>query len=174
MIVIEDDYTNCRIHVRESIQGNHFGRYTRGIFKIDWFTRLRWTLPPSSMAGASGGKSRFNADAIIRAEDALHACKPADALKILDGANVRDHAHGRRIFLQAARLLDMHGAIIDLIGDPTSIEEFIELFAALLGASAFSDAQVLLEGGAAFGVDLGTLGELRNQLDFKSRLGGKR
>lgn len=174
LIVIDDDYTSCRIHVRESIQGNQFGRYTRGIFKVDGFARLRWTLPPSSKTGASGGKSRFNAEAIVRAEDALHAGNPAEALKILDGANAHGQEYGRRIYLQAARSLGMHRAIIDLIEEPTSIEEFIELFAALLGTSAFADAQKLLGKGAAVGVDAVTLDELESQLEFKTRFGGMR
>lgn len=174
LIVIDDDYSSCRIHVRESIQGNQFGRYTRGIFKVDGYVRLRWTLPPSPMTAISGGKSRFNAEAIVRAEDALHAGNPTEALKILDTANVSNHTHGRRIYIQAAKSLGRHRTIIDLIGEPTSIEEFIELFAALLGACAFADAQKLLGRGASMGVDLVTLGDLRDQLEFKSRFGGQR
>lgn len=173
LIVIDDDFTSCRIHVRESIQGNQFGRYTRGIFKVDGFTRLRWTLPPSSRTGASGGKSRFISEAIVRAEDALRTGNPTEALKILNGANAHGQAYGRRIYLQAARSLGMHREIIDMLEEPTSIEEFIELFAALLGASAFPDAQQLLSRGAAVGVDAATLGELGSQLEFKARFGGK-
>jgi hypothetical protein len=174
LIVIDDDYTSCRIHVRESIQGNQFGRYTRGIFKVDGFTRLRWTLPPSSMTGTPGGKSRFNAEAIIRAEDAFHSGNPTEALKILESANASGHVHGRRIYLQAARSLGRHRAIIDLIGEPASIQEFVELFAALLEEGSFDNAQKLLDRGAALAVDTVTLGELRTQLEFKIRFGGKR
>ncbi len=171
LIVIDDEYTSCRVHVREAIQGNQFGRYTRGIFKVDGFAKLRWTLPPSSMAGAPGSKHRFNTEAIVRAEDALRTGNPAEAVKILKAVNAQDHAHGRRIYLQAAQSLNMHQAIIDLIGEPSSVAEFVELFAALLGAKAFSDAQKLLDGVQDLGVDAGTLGELRNQLEFKSRFG---
>lgn len=126
------------------------------------------------MVGASGGTSRYNADAIIRAEDALRMNKPDDALKILDSANTRDHVHGRRIYLQAAQLLNRHRLIIDLIGVPTSIDEFVTLFAAMLGDNSLPEAQKLLDRGAAFGVDAGTLGELRNKLEFKNRFRGSR
>jgi hypothetical protein len=60
LVVIDDDYTSCRIHVRESIQGNQFGRYTRGIFKVDGYARaqmdaapvvkVRWQPPAASRA----------------------------------------------------------------------------------------------------------------------------
>lgn len=169
LIVIDDDYTSCRVHVRESIQGNHFGRYTRGIFKVDGYAQLRWALPPSPTGGTFSAKSRFNAEAIILAEDALHAGKPADALQILDGANARGHVHGRRIYLQAAQSLSMHRAIIDLIQEPTSIQEFVDLFASLLAEGDLFDARQLLDTGAGVGVDAVTLGELRNRLELKSR-----
>ena len=50
LVVIDDQYTSCRVHVRELIQGNQFGRYTRGLFKVDGYAALHWKLPPSPSA----------------------------------------------------------------------------------------------------------------------------
>lgn len=174
LIVIGDEYTNCRIHVRECIQGNQFGRYTRGIFKVDGYTELRWTLPPSPMGGSPHSKSRFNLEAIVRAEDALRAGASAEALKIIDEANGQNHVHGRRIYLQAAQALGMNNAIIELIREPTSIDEFVQLFAALLAERDFPSAEQLLDGAKSVGMDPSTLDALRAQLNFKSRFGEKR
>ena len=174
LIVIDDDYTSCRIHVRESIQGNQFGRYTRGIFRVDGYTKLSWVLPPSPTGGSPNSKSRFNFESIVRAEDALRTGKPDEALKIIERANAQDQKHGRRIYLDAAKTLGMNRAIIELIREPASIDELVQLFAALVGEREFSAARQLLDRGAAIGVHSSTLGDLRTQLDLKSRFGEKR
>lgn len=173
LVVIDDQYTGCRVHVRELIQGNQFGRYTRGIFKVDGYAELHWTLPPSPSGGSPVDRSRFDAEAILHAEDALNSGDPARALTIIDETDARVHAHGRRIYLQAARSLGQNRTIIELLSEPSSIGEFVDLFAALLAEKDFSEARLLLGKGPALLVDQATLDEMRNQLDLKLRFGEK-
>lgn len=173
LVVIDDDYSRCRIHVRETIQGNQFGRYTRGVFQVDGFTTLCWKLPPSS-SGSSPSPVRFNMEAVIRAEDALHSGRPEEALEILDGSESLKHPHARRIYLAAAQKLNKNRVIIDFIGEPASVDEFVQLFGALLNEQQFLTAHELLEKGTQVGVSKATLDDLLTTLNFKSRFGGHR
>lgn len=173
LVVIDDNYSGCRVHVREAIQGNQFGRYTRGIFQMDGFTTLCWKLPPSS-SGSSPNPTRFSMESVIRAEDALRSGRAKDALEILDGSGILSNTHARRIYLAAAQELNKNHVIIDFIGEPTSVDEFVQLFGALLNERSFSTASQLLEKGPQIGVDKATLDDLLTRLNLKSRLGGHR
>lgn len=104
----------------------------------------------------------------------MNSGAPARALTIIDEADARGHAHGRRIYLQAARSLGQNRSIIELLREPSSIGDFVELFAALLAEKDFSEARLLLGKGPALLVDQATLDEMHNQLDLKSCFGEKR
>lgn len=133
-------------------------------------------MSASSLSFLLHGHSEANAplSPILRAEDALNSGAPARALTIIDEADARGHAHGRRIYLQAARSLGQNRSIIELLREPSSIGDFVELFAALLAEKDFSEARLLLGKGPALLVDQATLDEMHNQLDLKSCFGEKR
>lgn len=174
LVVIDDDYASCRVHVRESIQGNQFGRYTRGIFKIDGFANIRWTQTTLSPTTGSSEKSRFDSLAILRAEDFLQQGNAKGAMEILEGVNDFSHEHTRYIYLQAARAINDNHAIIKFIGEPNEVNDLIELLGALMRENCLVEAEKLLNSDLSSKLDRNTFDQLKDQLAFKIRFGIKK
>lgn len=171
VVVIDDSYTSARIHVREMTQGNHFGRCGRGVFRVDGFSELHWTLPAGRAGAAPLDPRRFAVATVLRAEEALLSGNAAAAVALLEPLGSDITGHARILFIKAARENSQTEKLIPILQPPQNIGEFVELFGAFLSASMLSDAEALLDSAADFGVDVSTQYSLRSKLDFKKMIG---
>ncbi|WP_448094067.1 metallophosphoesterase [Pseudomonas lini] len=171
LIVIDDTYTSARVHVREMTQGNHFGKCGRGVFRMDGFTKLSWQLPPSQTGGAPMDDRQFIANAVIKAEVAVHSGRPEEALILLEEIKLPLTGHARYLFIEAARATCNWAKLISFLDTPKSISEFIELFNAILMEGQVDAAKALLERAAEFNVDAGTMEGLHSKLQMRMIMG---
>jgi Calcineurin-like phosphoesterase len=167
LVVVNDDYTSARVHVREMTQGNHFGRCGRGPFRVDGFVDLSWDLPVSAAGGAPVSRKRFAAEAVLNAEEALHSGRTADAMRLLEEVEEPLEGHARQLYLEAARELGQFDRLIRLLHEPKTVAEYIELFGAYIAAKEFDAAAALLERAKGFDIDAGTLDGLQIKLHMR-------
>jgi hypothetical protein len=171
VVVIDDSYTSARIHVREMTQGNHFGRCGRGVFRVDGYSELRWTLPAGRAGAAPQDPQKFAAGMVLQAEDLLLNGNPKDAMTLLERLGMPITGHARKLFIEAARQNSQTEKLILVLQPPQNIAEFVELFGALLSAGKLEDAESLLGSAANLEVDASTQDSLKSKLDFKKMMG---
>lgn len=171
VVVIDDSYTSARVHVREMTQGNHFGRCGRGVFRVDGFSELHWTLPAGRAGAAPLDPRKFDAVTVLRAEEALFNGNAAAAVALLEPFGSDINGHARTLFIEAARHSSQTQKLISILQPPQNIGEFVELFGAFLSASMLSEAEALLASAADFGVDANTRDSLRSKLNVKKMMG---
>jgi hypothetical protein len=171
VVVIDDAYTNARVHVREMTQGNHFGRCGRGIFRMDGFSELQWQLPVGRDGSAPLDEHKFTAGIVLRAEEALHSGRAGDALSLLEEIKQPLAGHARNLFIEAAREIGNWKKLIAFLDHPKSIAEFIDLFSAMLMENQIDNAMALLEQADKFNVDATTIESLRPRLQMRIFMG---
>lgn len=171
VVVIDDSYTSARIHVREMTQGNHFGRCGRGVFRVDGFSELRWTLPAGRAGAAPLDRRKFAAATVLRAEEALQNGNAVAAVALLESLGSDMAGHARMVFIEAARQSSQTAKLISLLLPPQNIGEFVELVGAFLSMNSIVDAEAMLNRAADFGVDANTQAGLRTNVEFKKMMG---
>ncbi|NDI85463.1 metallophosphoesterase family protein [Undibacterium crateris] len=167
IVVIDDSYTSARIHVREMTQGNHFGRCGRGVFRVDGFSKLRWSLPAGRAGAAPLDHRSFAATTVLRAEKALQEGNVDTALELLESLGADIEGYARKLFIEAAQKSSQTEKLISLLQPPQSIDEFVVLIGAYFSANMLSEAEALLSRANEFGIDVGTQNSLWSKLDFK-------
>ncbi|SHN24144.1 Calcineurin-like phosphoesterase [Pseudomonas asturiensis] len=171
MVVIDDSYTSARIHVREMTQGNHFGRCGRGVFRVDGFSELSWTLPAARAGAAPLDPRNFASATVLRAETAIASGDPTAAVALLESLGSTITGHARMLFVEAAREANQTEKLIPVLQPPTNISEFVALYGAFLSADMLNDAETLLESADGFGVDAATQDSLKLKLNLKKMMG---
>lgn len=174
VVVIDEKYTNARVHVREMTQGNHFGKCGRGVFRMDGFAELKWRLPAARVGGTPQDYRQFNAAVVIRAEEALHSGRAADALSLLEEIKEPLARHARNLYIDAARAAGKTEKLISFLEFPQSITEFVELFSAMVTENQIDDAETLLGRAQEFGVDAATLEGLSLKIKMQMLMGAKK
>jgi hypothetical protein len=170
VVVIDDAYTSARVHVREMTQGNHFGRCGRGVFRVDGYSEMQWTLPAARAGMAPLDSKKFSAATVLRAEEALLSGNAAGAIELLEAFGVNITGHARNLFIEAARQDSQLVKLIPILQPPQNIGEYVELFGAFLSANMLEDAESLLGSAFKHGVDAGTQESLKSQLNFKKMM----
>lgn len=171
LVVINDEFTSARIHVREMTQGNHFGRCGRGVFRMDGFAQLHWQLPVGPTGSAPLDEHKFTAGVVLRAEEALRNGRASDALSLLEEIKQPLAGYGRNLLIDALRTTGNSKKLIAFLEHPESIVEFITLFGAMLAEKQLDDALALLGRAEEFNVDAATVEDLRSQLQIRMFMG---
>lgn len=167
IVVIDDDYKSARVHVREMAQGNHFGKCGRGVFRVDGYVKLKWELPTGISGSPPVDEERYTSDLILKAEIALHDSRPHEALELLEKLKSPMSKYARTLFVQAARESGSFVKLINALGRPLSIHEFVEVFGAMLSENQFENAQALLDQCKAFALDSATVDSLQSKLNMQ-------
>lgn len=171
LVVIDDTYTSARVHVREMTLGNQFGKCGRGVFRVDGFSELEWQLPAGRAGTAPLDDSKLTASIVLSAEEALHSGRAEDTINLLEKIKLPLTGHARNLFIEAARAIGNWEKLIEFLGNPKSIAEYIELFGAMLARNQLDAAATLLDRAEEFGVDTGTLESLHAKLQMRLLLG---
>ena len=164
LIVIEHDFVNARVHVREMGEGEQFTRKRSGAF-LDGFVKISWQ-PPTDISGAESDVQAANSRrATIDAEMALREGRTQDAVKLLSDADVSSPSYPRTLMIDA--LLDQRDwqSLSTLLQVPNNIREIVLLVSALIESNNLDEAQTRLD--AEIEVDSATRADLQSKIETK-------
>ncbi len=150
VIVIDDDYRGCRVHVRQMGDGEHFGPKQDGAFAGRGYVRLSWE-PALDLAGRPvDGELRATRARVLAAEKEVREGSPSRALSLLRGVPTPPDLLERALVLEAGEREADWALVLATIGEPTSADELVRSVSALEHLHRFEDATQLLsseEGG---------------------------
>ena len=164
LIVIEHDFVNARVHVREMGEGEQFTRRRSGAF-LDGSVEISWQ-PPTDLLGAESDVQAANSRrATIDAEVALRDGRPQDAVKALSDVDVSSPSYARTLMIDA--LLDQRDwqGVRTFLQVPSNIGEIVLLVSALIESNHLDEAQATLD--AETEVDPATRADLQNKIETK-------
>lgn len=172
IVVISDDYKSASIHVREMLQGNHFGKSGRGMFRMDGYVKLTWDLPALvSKSGESAQKS-FDNQLIIQAESAFKSSEFSTAISILESLAKPIPNYAKKLLIDSAKEAYRWDLIISTIKPPYSLDDCVALFTAYMETNEFNLAADLLNSPEAK-ISESLKKDLFEQLTVKKLLKGK-
>jgi hypothetical protein len=168
IIEIGDDYDHARVHVREMAFANLFSRANLAIFEGRSYVDLDWTRPLDA-GGRPEDPSRDKlVAALAQAEVALRQNDdPAEALRGLTAVEAQFNPYGRRLMVAAAQALKAPEGILEVIGEPQTIEELVWLFDAHLVQRDYDAADAAL---AAHSQRLGLASALHEELEKRIQM----
>ena len=144
LIVIEENFVNGRVHVREMGDGGQFTRKRSGAF-LNGFEKLQWFSQTNAMGMKLDGKETNDRRSISTAEDALNCGRPSIAIESLSAVDISSYPHARKILLEALQIEEKWPELIAAIGTPTNLDETIKLIFALIENGQFDEAQSELD-----------------------------
>jgi hypothetical protein len=128
IIEIRDDYSGARVHVREMRVANLFSRAVLRDFEGRSYVDLEWTTPLDSAGRLENPTGEERIATLGKAEDALRGRNdPAEALRLLSTIDIAVDAFGRRLALEAAVTQGDPLKLIEIIREPQTIEELVQL-----------------------------------------------
>ena len=168
VIVIHDNFSHARIHVREMVEGHQFtrkrnGEFANGVVTVSWH-------PKTDIAGRQIDVDTANTQgATISAEAALRAGRPDDALDALRAVDVSADPYPRALKVQAYVDKRDWNRLLKLIQDPATDEETIFLITALTELGEFERAESALSA-AQQNIDPSILSQLRDRIETRRLL----
>ena len=164
IIVIDENFTSARIHVREMAEGAQFTRMRNGAFS-EGFVEVSWQ-PSTDIMGRRFDPQADNVRrATIDAEAALHNGRPHDAVQALRDVDVSSASYARKIMIDALLAQrDWHG-LTTVLQNPSTVEEHVILITALVESNNLDDAQTKLD--AATEVDAATRADIQSRIETK-------
>ena len=145
VIVISDDYSEAKVHVREVTRGNHFAASTVASGYSNGVARMHLTGAAIVRNGKVEMERERRNKLIIEAERSLRAGHPDVALKMLESVDWRDEPYGRSLMIQAAEQSEHWEMLTIALGNPKTANERIKLIEALSRVGRTSDALVKLQ-----------------------------
>ena len=101
LIVINDDYSGARVHVREMVEGGHFTRASGKGF-LQGYTDIAWQVPLDAAGRKIDLAQQNERRAVEQAERALGNRNYQAALDYLRRVPMPDGSHARQIGIEAA------------------------------------------------------------------------
>ena len=167
LIVVEDDFLNARVHVREMGEGDQFTRKCNGPF-LEGFAQVSWQ-PQTDVMERPIEVSRKNMQRATRlAEKALHDGKPKDAVKALEEVQFMDEPFARKLMIDAVSALRDWTKMHIILQNPGTVGEIVLLIFSLMEANKLDEAQGQLD--IATQVDDTTRSDLQAQINIKRAL----
>lgn len=151
VIEIRDDYLGARVHVREMAFANLFSRATLPIFGGKSYVDLEWTKPLDSAGRPENPDRAEQVAKLLLAEDVLFGQKnPERALTILLQDGTITDPHGKKLLIECLTALNSPAVTVDVLGNPTTIEELVLLVDSQISLRAYDLAAstVTLHSGA--------------------------
>ena len=165
LVVIEPTFRSGRVHVREMGDGQQFTRKRKGPF-LYGYLEIAWQPPDSSMLLSP--TERNVQKSIDDAERALKDDKPSDTVGILANVDTATHAYARQLKMSALLALEAWEELIQLLPNPSSVQETVTLVTALIEYGEFDQAEARLS--TADDLDSGIRTSLRHRLETKRML----
>ena len=170
VVVVSDDYSEARVHVREITRGSHFAATTAASGFTNGVARMRLTHAPiAGTLGAEMDRERRN-KLIVDAETRLRAGHPEAALELLETLDWQEEPYGRTLLIQAAAQAERWEQLIIALGDPKTANERIQLIEALSRTRRTDEALARLHDPAAPPLAPHLRRELRRRLDRQAEM----
>ena len=118
MVVISDDYSEVRVHVREMARGDHFAASSRVSRLDDGMVRMGLRGEHASPIRPVPPDELRSADLILAAERELRSGRAEEALRILSNSGCQRDSYGRELLLQAATRLERWAKIVEVLDAP--------------------------------------------------------
>ena len=170
IVVIEDDLSRARVHVREMVEGEQFCRKNSGAFP-QGFVELSWPVTTNMMGHVVDARQENIRRAILEAEEALHSGKEREAITLLQDVELSPGSHARRIVIDAALKLEDWSQLITILAQPQSTEEAVIQASAFIRTNALDRAVAIL--GEHQEIDSGTRNALEEQIMAKRMMRGE-
>ena len=164
LIVIDDDFAQARVHVREMAEGNQFTGKRNGAF-LGGPVEVSWQLPTHITRGEVSAQSANERRAIFEAEDALRRGRLHDAEIALGGIDVSPPSHARKLLVEILRDQRKWERLAEVLQEPNNVEENVTLVMALVESDRLNEAQARLD--AATEVDAATRSGLQDRIETK-------
>ncbi len=144
VIEIADDYRSARVHVREMVVANLFGRAHLNNWGGRSFAELRWTATTNEVGRAvDTGAARVIAT-VDEAEAAFQAKEYGRTIGLLLEDRERLPEYGRQLLLHAAVEESNWALVVECATPPQTIEELVHLTNALAQRGDFERAREAL------------------------------
>lgn len=144
LIVVDDEFSSARVHVREMAEGLQFASKRAGAFS-QGYVDVAWQGNTNYLDQTIDIDARNDSRSIFAAEDALRGDDPGRALDILGDIPSQRGGHARVIAIQAGLKLGDWPRLIELIGSPQNIEESVWLVTAYMNAGDLDKAESYLD-----------------------------
>jgi Calcineurin-like phosphoesterase len=144
VIVLNENLSGARVHVREMQQGNHFGRCMRGAFAVSGFVDLEWGPPRDALGREVDLVVAREREVIGRAEILLRQGDPERAHQLLADVSTPRGSFARSLRLEVARKASKWRDLLSLAQVPESADELVHVVEAHLELSQTSAASDVL------------------------------
>ena len=132
VVVVSDDYTEARIHVREVTRGNHFAASLGASGFANGVAQLRLTGVVTNGKRELDVASVRNSKLIIEAERKLREGQSDVALEILEEVGWEDEPYARDLFIHAAEGSGQWEKVTSALAEPATADERIKVMEALI------------------------------------------
>ena len=146
VVVISDDYSEARVHVREMTRGNHFAASV-GVSRFDdGMVRMRLRSVDGKGAAVSPTPDELrDSGLILKAEVELRSGRTENALEMLESTRSQSDPYGRKLFIQAAEKLGQWDKVAAAVDTPQTSDERVRLVEALARSGRVDEAVRRLE-----------------------------
>lgn len=174
IVVIDDDYKEATVHVREMQQGSQFGRTHRASFGLSGSIRLRWNRPVDLAGRTVEPTPRRERAAVSQAETAMSAGDYSTAIALLDPV-LRSHGtYASKLYTEALHKSGQWAALATWLSRPTTAEELTLLVTALANAGHHEEAQqALAQYSESIGLTRPVLRDLNDHLELRKMAAGE-
>jgi hypothetical protein len=165
VLEISDDLLSVRVHVRQIMAANLFGRAALNLFGGRSYATLAWE-PSLDLAGRQLEPREKRMRAVVNeAEVALKTNQPAICIDLLVPHRALLGANGHALLLEAALLAQYWDVLIDITNPPCTIHQLVARVTAFMRRRRFADAKAALdEFAAVLRLDTSTQRALRDNL----------
>lgn len=171
VIEINDDLAGARVHFREMSVANLFTPARRASLGGASFVDLKWDPPPDLLGRPAGGPSRQIAAALESGERELKSGRPDECKRLLLPLAATLPEFGRQLLLEAARETDDRPLLLNLLEEPRSVGELIELADVYMKVREFAKARTaLVTHGGRLGIEEPTSRELRARISVSEAI----
>jgi Calcineurin-like phosphoesterase len=163
LIVVNDEYSGARVHVREMIEGGHFTRASGQGF-LQGYTEISWQVPLDA-AGRKVDVAQQNERRVIeQAERAFGSGDWKSAISRIQAIPKPAGSYARKLAIEAAMRGEDWSFLKTILDNPASDEELTILITALLHLGDFDEAEQVLT--CASGLDEILRRDLSERIDM--------
>ncbi|MCY4487344.1 MAG: metallophosphoesterase [Deltaproteobacteria bacterium] len=140
VVIVSDDYSEARVHVREMTRGNHFAPSAGVMGFANGLVRMRLSSTKATDGVQVDTDRTRRSELILEAESHLRAGRSTEAFDVLSRVDCTDEPYGRRLLIQAAEQSERWNELAVVLSNPETGDERIQLVEALTRLGRIEDA----------------------------------
>lgn len=172
IIEISENYAHARVHVREMVQGNQFGRCRQGLFGPDGYVDIDLEKKYAVGTKLLDQLEKYSQQTVIKAEDEIRIGNANKAFLLLTPLEKPEGSHARRLYLESAKLLLRWDEIILFLDPAKNADEFLMLLHAHQENKNFAVCIDLIKNSSTdFGIDAATSAAMQSRVELRQLIG---